>query len=138
MLTDFACRLVEDLCGFQDEQGGVPQDEVTFDTDANGITNVSAQDKLGKPRSLFWRSIVLKSWWKKQAVSLAPLVTRTPQADFIISPLSCSLRSQRGNGRHLIKNKPLWLRISEDVANEEDTSLHISMSNDREDRRLNA
>jgi hypothetical protein len=75
---------------------------------------------------------------EKQAVSLAPLVTRTPQADFIIFPLSCSLRSQRGNGRHLIKNKPLWLRISEDVANEEDTSLHISMSNDREDRRLNA
>ena len=66
LLTDFACRLVEDLCGFQDEQGGVPQDEVTFDTDANEITNVSAQDKLGKPRSLFWRSIVLKSWWRSK------------------------------------------------------------------------
>ena len=40
-----------DLVGIPPSSRGVPQIEVTFDIDANGIVNVSAKDKGGSPRA---------------------------------------------------------------------------------------
>jgi len=46
-----------DLVGIPPSPRGIPQIEVTFDIDANGIVNVSAQDKsTGKSQSIVIQS----------------------------------------------------------------------------------
>ena len=50
------------LVGVPPAPRGVPQIEVTFDIDANGIVNVSARDKgTGKEQQSEWRILLIES-----------------------------------------------------------------------------